>query len=157
MLEGVVQRGTATLIKDIGRPVAGKTGTTNDFKDAWFIGFTPDIIVGTYVGYDEPRPLGPKETGGHVAVPIVKEFMEKALKDTPPVPFRVPEGIRLVSINPATGTRSKAGDEKSILEAFIAGTEPGDEPMMFTGEGVSTVSDVTNVGEGVNTGLGGLY
>ena len=75
----------------------------------------------------------------------------------PPVPFRVPEGIRLVSINPATGTRTKAGDEKSILEAFIAGTEPGDEPMMFTGQGVSSVSDVTNVGESVNTGLGGLY
>lgn len=157
MLEGVVQRGTATSIKDIGRPVAGKTGTTNDFKDAWFIGFTPDIIVGTYVGFDEPKNLGRQESGGHVAVPIVKEFMEKALKDTPPVPFRVPEGIRLVSINPATGTRSKPEDEKTILEAFIAGTEPGDEPMMFTGEGVSTVSDVTNVGESVNTGLGGLY
>ena len=157
MLEGVVQRGTATIIKDIGRPVAGKTGTTNDFKDAWFIGFTPDIIVGTYVGFDEPRNMGHQESGGHVAVPIVKEFMEKALKDQPPVPFRVPEGIRLVSINPATGTRSKPGDEKSILEAFIAGTEPGDQPMMFTGQGVSSVSDVTNVGESVNTGLGGLY
>ena len=157
MMEGVVQRGTATLIKDIGRPVAGKTGTTNDFKDAWFIGFTPDIIVGTYVGFDEPRSMGHQESGGHVAVPIVKEFMEKALKDQPPLPFHVPEGIRLVSINPATGTRSKPGDEKSILEAFIAGTEPGDEPMMFTGQGVSSVSDVTNVGEGVNTGLGGLY
>jgi penicillin-binding protein 1A len=157
MLEGVVQRGTGTRIRDIGRPVAGKTGTTNDSKDAWFIGFTPNLIVGAYIGFDQPKPLGARETGGAIAVPIVKEFMEKALKDVPPVPFRVPEGVRLVQINPATGTRRQPDDDKYILEAFIAGTEPGDEPMMFTGEGVSTVSDVTNVGESVNTGLGGLY
>ncbi|HYD18469.1 MAG TPA: penicillin-binding protein 1A [Patescibacteria group bacterium] len=157
MLEGVVQRGTATSLKSLGRPVAGKTGTTNESKDAWFIGFTPDLIVGTYVGYDEPKPLGAKETGGHVAAPIVKEFMERALKDVPPVPFRVPPGIRLVQINPVTGTRSQAGDEKSILEAFVDGTEPGDEPMMFTGQSVEPVSGVTEYGESVNTGLGGLY
>jgi penicillin-binding protein 1A len=157
MLEGVVQRGTGVLLKDLGRPVAGKTGTTNDSKDAWFIGFTPDIIVGTYVGFDVPRTLGRHETGARVAAPVVKEFMKDALKDVPPVPFRVPPGIRLVQINPDTGTRSKPGDEKSILEAFVAGTEPGDEPTMFTGEGVSSVSDVTNVGESINTGLGGLY
>lgn len=157
MLEGVVQRGTGVMLKELDRPVAGKTGTTNDSKDTWFIGFTPDLIVATYVGFDEPRSLGAKETGSRVAVPIVKEFMEKALKDVPPVPFRVPEGIRLVQINAATGTRAKATDEKVILEAFVSGTEPGDEPMMFTGQGVSTVSDVTNVGESVNTGLGGIY
>jgi penicillin-binding protein 1A len=157
MLEGVVQRGTATLLKSLGRPVAGKTGTTNDSKDTWFIGFTPDLIVGTYVGFDDPKPMGGKETGGHVAAPIVKEFMERALKDVPPVPFRVPPGIRLVQINPTTGTRSQPGDEKSILEAFIEGTEPGDSPMVFTGEGVGTYSDLSNIGESVNTGLGGLY
>ncbi|MDE1153085.1 MAG: penicillin-binding protein 1A [Micavibrio sp.] len=157
MLEGVVQRGTGTGIKDIGRPVAGKTGTTNDSKDAWFIGFTPDIIVGAYVGFDDPKPMGGRETGGRIAVPIVKEFMQNALKGTPPVPFRVPPGIRLVQINPDTGTRSNPGDSKSILEAFVEGTEPTDEPTMFTGQGVSTVTDVTNVGESVNTGLGGLY
>lgn len=157
MLEGVVQRGTGVLLKDIGRPVAGKTGTTNDSKDAWFIGFTPDIIVGTYVGFDEPKSLGRHETGARVAAPIVKEFMVNALKDVPPVPFRVPPGIRLVQINPDNGTRSKPGDEKSILEAFVAGTEPGDQPTMFTGEGISSSADVTNVGEGINTGLGGIY
>ena len=157
MLEGVVQRGTGTGIKDIGRPVAGKTGTTNDSKDAWFIGFTPDIIVGAYVGFDDPKPMGGKETGGRIALPIVKEFMQEALKGTPPVPFRVPPGIRLVQVNPDTGTRSSPGDDKSILEAFVEGTEPTDEPTMFTGQGVSTVTDVTNVGESVNTGLGGLY
>lgn len=157
MLEGVVQRGTGVMMRDIGRPVAGKTGTTNDAKDAWFIGFTPNIIVGTYVGFDEPHSMGEKETGSRVAVPIVKEFMQNALKAVPPVPFRVPEGIRLVQINAATGTRAKPGDEQTLLESFIVGTEPGDEPMMFTGQGVSTVSDVTNVGEGANTGLGGIY
>ncbi|MCC7035983.1 MAG: penicillin-binding protein, partial [Alphaproteobacteria bacterium] len=157
MLEGVVQRGTATSLKSLGRPIAGKTGTTNDAKDAWFIGFTPDLIVGTYVGFDEPKPMGAKETGGHVAAPIVKEFMEKALKDVPPVPFRVPPGIRMVQINPVTGARSQPGDEKSIFEAFIDGTEPGEEPMMFTGESVAPVSEVMEYSEGVKTGLGGLY
>lgn len=159
MLEGVVQRGTAMYsgLKELGRPVAGKTGTTNESKDAWFIGFTPDVIVGAYVGFDEPKPMGAKETGSRITAPIVNEFMQKALKDEPPLPFRIPSGIRLVQINPLTGTRSSAGETDSILEAFIAGTEPGDEPMMFTGQGVSTVSDVTNVGESVNTGLGGLY
>ena len=157
MLEGVVQRGTGVLVKDLNRPVAGKTGTTNESKDTWFIGFTPDLVAGIYVGYDEPKPLGPKETGSRIAAPVFKEFMGTVLKDVPPVPFRVPEGIRLVQINAQTGTRAKPGDEKTLLEAFLQGTEPGDEPMMFTGHGVSTISDVTNVGEGVNTGLGGLY
>jgi len=157
MLEGVVQRGTGVLIKDIGRPVAGKTGTTNDSKDTWFMGITPDLIVATYVGFDEPKTLGPKETGSRVAVPIVKEFMEKALKDVPPVPFRVPPGIRLVEVNSKTGTRAKPEDAKTVLEAFVEGTEPGDAPVMFTGKGISSVTDVTTVGEGADTGLGGLY
>lgn len=157
MMEGVVQRGTATALNSLGRPLAGKTGTTNESKDAWFIGFTPDLVIGVYVGFDDPRPMGAKETGGRVAVPVVKDFVQQALKDVPPLPFRVPEGIRLVLIDPQTGTRAGPATEKPILEAFIAGTEPGEEPMMFTGEGVSSVSDVTNVGEGVNTGLGGIY
>ena len=157
MLEGVVQRGTGVLIKDIGRPVAGKTGTTNDSKDTWFIGFTPDILVGVYIGYDDPKPMGGHETGSRVAVPVVKEFMEQALKDVPPVPFRVPPGIRLVQINEDTGARAKPGDAKNILEAFVEGTEPGDEPTMFTGHSVAPVSDLTHAGEGVDAGLGGLY
>jgi penicillin-binding protein 1A len=157
MLEGVVQRGTGILIKDIGRPVAGKTGTTNDSKDTWFIGFTPDILVGVYIGFDDPKPMGSKETGSRVAVPVVKEFMQEALKDVPPVPFRVPEGIRLVQINEQTGARAKPGDDKDILEAFVEGTEPGDEPTMFTGHAVAPVSDLTHAGEGVDAGLGGLY
>lgn len=158
MLEGVVQRGTGVVLSDVGRPVAGKTGTTNDSKDAWFIGFTPDLVMGVYVGFDEPRSLGKKETGSRIAAPIVRDFIVDALKDLPPAPFRVPPGIKLVMINPETGTRPGPDDvEKPILEAFVEGTEPGDEAMMFTGSGVSTVTDVTNVGESVNTGLGGLY
>lgn len=157
MLEGVVQRGTGILIKDIGRPVAGKTGTTNDSKDTWFMGFTPNLLVGVYVGYDDPKPMGSHETGSRVAVPIVKEFMEEALKDVPPVPFRVPEGIRLVQINEDTGTRAKPGDAKDILEAFVAGTEPSDEPTMFTGHAVAPVSDLNHASEGIDNGLGGLY
>ncbi len=157
MMEGVVQRGTATALNSLGRPMGGKTGTTNESKDAWFIGFTPDMVIGVYIGFDDPRPMGAKETGGRVAVPVVKEFAQEALKDVPPLPFSVPEGVRMVLIDPKTGTRPTAMTEKPILEAFLAGTEPGEEPMMFTGQGVSSVSDVTNVGESVNTGLGGLY
>ena len=157
MLEGVVQRGTGELIKNIGRPVAGKTGTTNDSKDTWFIGFTPDVLVGVYIGFDDPKPMGSKETGSRVAVPVVKEFMQEALKDMPPTPFRVPSGIRLVQINEQTGTRAKPGDEKTILEAFVEGTEPSYEPTMFTGHNVAPVSDLTHAGEGVDAGLGGLY
>ena len=157
MLEGVVQRGTGIKMRSIGRPIAGKTGTTNKSKDTWFIGFTPNIIVGVYVGFDDPKPMGEKETGSRVAVPVVKEFMEKALKDVSPVPFRVPEGIRLVKINALTGTRVRPEDETTILEAFLTGTEPGNEPTMFTGHGISSVSDLTHVGESEDTGLGGLY
>ena len=157
MLEGVVQRGTGILLRNIGRPVAGKTGTTNDSKDAWFIAFTPNLLVGAYVGFDEPKPLGRYETGSRDASPIVKEFLVNALKGVPPQPFRVPNGIDLVRINEMTGTRAKPGDAKTIIEAFVDGTEPGDVPTMWTGHAVTPVSDLTHAGEGVNTGLGGLY
>lgn len=157
MLEGVIQRGTGVMIKDIGRPIAGKSGTSNDAKDTWFMGFTPDLVVGIYIGFDEPKSLGYKETGSRVAAPGFKEFFAQALEGVPPTPFRVPEGIRLVQINAATGTRARIGDKNTIYEAFVAGTEPGDEPMMFTGSGVSTVKDVINAGESAETGLGGLY
>jgi len=157
IMEGAVKRGTGVGINNLGRPIAGKTGTTNDSKDAWFIAYTPDIIVGAYVGFDEPQTLGDKETGSRVALPIVREFMQKALKDVPPVPFRIPEGIRLVQINADLGTRAKPGDKNTILEAFLPGTEPGDEPTMYNGVEVSPVSDFTNASEGAETGLGGIY
>ncbi len=125
LMEGVVRFGTGTALRALGRPVAGKTGTTNKEKDAWFIGFTPNLVVGVYVGYDKPKPLGRGMTGGHVAAPIVRDFMKEALKDKPAVPFRVPPGIKLVRVDPKTGVRAGPG-AKAILEAFKPGTAPPD-------------------------------
>ena len=124
MMEGVTQRGTARALKVLDRPLAGKTGTTNDFFDAWFIGFSPDLVAGTYVGFDEPRTLGRGETGARVAVPIFKEFIEKALAGRPAVPFRVPPGVLLVRVDPRTGLPPQPGDSNVILEPFKPGTEP---------------------------------
>ncbi len=125
MLEGVVQRGTGVRIRAVGKPLAGKTGTTNESRDAWFIGFSPDLAVGVFTGFDEPRPLGKRETGSSVAVPIFRDFMQIALADQPAIPFRVPRGIRLVRIDAVTGRRATPGQSKVILEAFKPGTEPG--------------------------------
>ena len=124
MLEGVVKRGTGRRISTIGKPLAGKTGTTNDNKDTWFIGFSPDLAVGVFVGHDRPKGLGQGETGSSVAVPIFKQFMEEALEGRPAVPFRVPPDIRLVRVNPATGLPTQGASRRSILEAFLPGTIP---------------------------------
>ncbi len=103
MLQGVVQRGTGRRARAVGKPLAGKTGTTNDSDDTWFIGFSPDLVVGVFVGFDTPRTLGHGETGASVSSPIFTEFMEKALKGHPAIPFRIPPGIRLVRVNATTG------------------------------------------------------
>lgn len=124
MMEGVIQRGTAARLKSLGRPLAGKTGTTNESKDTWFVGFSPDLAVGVFVGFDDPKSLGKRETGSSVAAPIWGDFMEKALKDKPPVPFRVPSGMKNVRVNGKTGRLAQAGDSNVIWEAFIPGTEP---------------------------------
>lgn len=124
MLEGVVQRGTATRVKAVGKPLAGKTGTTNDYKDAWFVGFAPDLTVGVFVGFDTPTPMGRDATGGGVAAPIFRDFMKLALAEKPAVPFRIPPGIQLIRINRKTGFRAAAGDPNAILEAFKPGTQP---------------------------------
>ncbi|MDR3425573.1 MAG: penicillin-binding protein 1A [Alphaproteobacteria bacterium] len=124
ILEGVVQRGTAASLHDIDFPLAGKTGTTNDSKDAWFIGFTPDLVCGVYVGFDDPKPLGGHETGASVAVPIFRSFITEAIKDKAPVPFRVPPGLRMVRVNPITENLASASDKNAIWESFIPGTEP---------------------------------
>src|SRR6202789_2992973 len=110
MMEGVVQAGTATALKEVGKPIAGKTGTTNDEKDAWFIGFSPDIVVGIYIGYDKPRNLGPKSTGGVLAAPIARDFMKLALADKPAIPFRVPAGIKLIRVEAKSGMGAGSGD-----------------------------------------------
>ena len=127
MMEGVVQRGTGTAVKAVGRPIAGKTGTTNDFRDAWFEGFTPDLAAGVYVGYDQPDSLGKDETGGHVAAPIFRDFMIAALANTPATDFRIPPGMRLYRVSAATGLPI-SGDGPAIYEAYKPGTEPGENP-----------------------------
>ena len=124
MMEGVVERGTGKKVKIVGKPVAGKTGTSNDERDAWFIGYTPDLVVGTYVGYDNPKPMGKGRTGGELAAPIVADFMRMALRDKPATPFRVPRAIELMPIDAKSGKRGIFGREGVILEAF----KPGDEP-----------------------------
>jgi penicillin-binding protein 1A len=123
MMEGVVQRGTGTGAKRLNRPVAGKTGTSNDYKDAWFIGFTPELAVGVYVGFDRPRNMGRQATGGELAVPIFADFMANALEGKPPTPFNMPAGMAQVWIDPATGVKAMGG-EAAIYEAFKPGTGP---------------------------------
>lgn len=124
MLEGVVQRGTGKRITTVGKPLGGKTGTTNKSLDSWFVGFSPDLAVGIFCGFDQPRTLGRSETGASVAVPIFRDFMSSALKGKPPIPFRVPAGIRLIRVNAASGKLARPGDRNVILESFKAGTEP---------------------------------
>ena len=124
MLEGVVQRGTGRQMLSLGRPIAGKTGTTNDFKDAWFMGFSPDLVAGVYVGYDTPRTMG-VETGAKAAGPIFRFFMGDVLKDKPKVPFRIPNGVVLAPVDATTGEPSWIGAPNFMMEAFRPGTEPG--------------------------------
>jgi penicillin-binding protein 1A len=126
IMEGVVQRGTATVVKEVGKPIAGKTGTTNDEKDAWFVGFTPDLAVGVYMGYDKPRHLGRGATGGHLSAPIAKDFFKAALADKPAIPFAPPPGIKLIRVDFRSGQRAGPNSGNTILEAFKPGTAPPD-------------------------------
>jgi penicillin-binding protein 1A len=124
ILEGVVIRGTGAAIKEVGKPLAGKTGTTNDAKDVWFVGFSPDLAVGVYLGYDRPRSLGGAVTAAQFAAPVFRDFMKMALADKPATPFRVPAGIKLVKIDAASG--NKTDGDGGIVEAFKPGTAPGE-------------------------------
>ena len=145
MLQGVVDRGTGQKMQVLGKPVAGKTGTSNDERDAWFIGYTPNLAVGVYVGYDSPKPMGKKRTGGELAAPIVADFMKLALKDKPAIPFRVPRAIELIPINAANGKRAIFGEKDVILEAF----KPGDEPPENTRVVGQTAAASAQPGQGV--------
>lgn len=137
ILEGAVQRGTGVRLKSLGRPLAGKTGTTNESKDTWFMGFSPDLVVGAYVGFDDPRSLGKRETGSSTALPVFKAFMEKALEGEPILPFRIPNGIRNVQINAETGARAEPGDQKVIWEAFTQDTLPTENMYILDGTGIN--------------------
>ena len=145
LLQGVVQRGTGTRAgAGLNRPVAGKTGTTDDYKDNWFVGFTPELVVAVWVGFDDPRSLGERETGGSNAAPIFRDVVAAALQDSPPVPFRAPPGTALVRIHLENG--------QSILEAFRPGTENAARPPadpFADGAGAAAA--------GLDRGLGGLY
>ncbi|NIA68779.1 penicillin-binding protein 1A [Pelagibius litoralis] len=151
MLQGVVQRGTGRRIAELGRPLAGKTGTSNDNVDTWFVGFSPDLAVGVFVGFDEPRTLGLKDTGSNVAAPLFKAFMAEALAGQPSIPFRIPPGISLVRMNAETGQLARPGDRRIFLEAFQPGTEPsGRQVVLDGGYNPSTGSTAAS-------GTGGLY
>lgn len=162
MMEGVVQRGTATILREVGKPVAGKTGTTNDEKDAWFIGYTPDIVVGVYMGYDKPRHLGRGATGGHLAAPVVRDFLKAALADKPSMPFRVPAGIKLIRVDAKTGMRAGPETAKAILEAFKPGTAPPDNySVVGYGDGSGQPGGggyiPPDADRAIRSGTGGLY
>ncbi len=162
MLQGVVQRGTGIRIASLGKTLAGKTGTTNDYTDAWFMGFSPDLVVGTYIGFDNPKTLGKDETGSSVAVPIFRDFMEAALKDQPNIPFRIPPGISLVRVNPNNGQLASASERGTILEAFKPGTEPTGRDSVLDGSGADPLAASTGPlrtigGSSSGLGAGGLY
>ncbi len=172
MLQGVVERGTAAGIRrqcPRGGPEAalgvddiptlcehtlgGKTGTTNDYMDAWFMGFSPDLVVGIYVGFDEPRSMGNGEAGGSVAAPIFGSFMNEALIDYDPLPFRAPSGVRFMNIDARTGTLP-GPNSQVIREAFRRGSEPGFEDSF--GDDLDSMFGNGNSGE-VSTGVGDIF
>jgi penicillin-binding protein 1A len=153
LLEGVVQYGTGVSVKVVGKPIAGKTGTSNEAKDVWFIGFSPDLTCGVFVGFDNPRTLGRSEQGATVAAPVFRDFMEGALADQPATPFRIPPGIDLVSVDRTSGATTSPTDPHSLMEAFKAGTEPGlasNTAPLDNGANNNPAADVSQ-------GTGGLY
>ncbi|HYP57302.1 MAG TPA: penicillin-binding protein 1A [Beijerinckia sp.] len=154
IMEGVIQRGTGQAIKEVGKHLAGKTGTTNDAKDLWFVGFSPDLTVGVFMGYDQPRSLGDSAQAAQYTAPIFRDFMKMALKDKPDVPFRVPPGIKLISVDARSGVRSTGSS--SILEAFKPGTAP---PDTYAASDAAPRAQTVNPDADrlVGTGTGGLY
>ncbi|XCD43285.1 penicillin-binding protein 1A [Candidatus Liberibacter asiaticus] len=161
MLEGVIKHGTATGKVRLNRPVAGKTGTTSSYRDTWFIGYTPTLVVGVYVGYDIPAPLNNHATGSTLTAPIFNAFMKEALKNIPSSRFVAPPGMSLIPINKWTGMLSKKGDPDTIIEAFKPGTGPAetytviDEDSNVSSEEILRRSPQAN--QAINSGSGGLY
>jgi penicillin-binding protein 1A len=162
MMQGVIQRGTGVAAKALGRTyIAGKTGTTNEAKDLWFVGFTANLAMGVYIGFDQPRSLGDGEgvQAARYTVPIFRDFMAMALKDKPDTPFRVPEGIKLIRVSVATGMRAGTSDANTIMEAF----KPGQAPPDYFGAGGIGLGGGASAGvtpeadRAVGAGTGGLY
>ena len=125
LLEGVVQHGTGQGAKVLGRPVAGKTGTSSDYADAWFIGYTPSLLAAVWVGFDDKSSLGRNETGARAALPIWISFMQGALREKTSEPFKVHEGITLLRVNLESGLPASGDPKDTILEAFVDGNIPG--------------------------------
>ena len=124
LMESVVSSGTGGRARALGRPVAGKTGTTNDMKDAWFVGYVPQLVAGVWVGYDQERSLGSGGSGGQAAAPIWTEFMQHALAGVPVKNFPMPRNVTLALINPLTGRLARAGTPGAVQECFVSGSEP---------------------------------
>jgi penicillin-binding protein 1A len=124
LLKGVIERGTGWKARELGRPAAGKTGTTNDYRDAWFIGYTPGLVAGVWVGHDDQTSIGPRETGARTALPIWLEFMKKTHAGKEPENFDAPDGIIFKQVDPRTGLLSSEQCKDSIREAYLPGTEP---------------------------------
>jgi penicillin-binding protein 1A len=138
ILKDVVDYGTGRQAKGLNRALAGKTGTTNEYKDAWFMGFTPHVITGVWVGFDDERSMGGTETGAGAALPIWVEFMKEAIKGYPDTDFTIPNGVVLAAIDNKTGKLSLPDSADSRVAAFIDGTEPTD---VSSGEGDSVDSE----------------
>ncbi len=159
IMEGVIQRGTGIAIKEVGKTLAGKTGTTNDAKDLWFVGYSPNLAFGVFMGYDKPRSLGDSAQAALYTAPIFRDFMKMALKDTPDTPFRIPPGIKLISVDVHSGMR--ASGPGTIMEAFKPGTGPPDTYASGGGGGGAQAAVEGGGGGGgdasVGSGTGGLY
>jgi penicillin-binding protein 1A len=161
MMEGAVSRGTAAGKIKLDRPVAGKTGTTNDEKDAWFVGYTPDLVAGLYIGFDSPAPLGRGSTGGSLSAPVFNEFMQVAVAGTAPGKFRLPEGMSLIPVNRKNGMYATAGDPDTIIEAFKPGTGPADTFSVIGMEEYVAPEEILRespqANQAVTSGAGGLF
>ena len=159
LLQGVVEYGTGRSISVVGKPLAGKTGTSNESKDVWFVGFSPDLACGVFVGFDNPRTLGKLEQGATVAAPVFRDFMKGALDGVPPTEFRVPPGIEFVSVDRLTGALAPPGSPDAIQEAFKVGTAPGDPgapPQLVIGGDTPAGTNPASPSD-VGEGTGGLY
>ena len=166
LLKGVVERGTGRTLKSLGVPIAGKTGTTNESKDVWFLGYTSNLVFGTYIGYDNPKPMGRKATGGGTAAPAIKEFLKQAINKVPAKTFSVPKGVQFVNVRKTTGEYSdkdSTKDKNTVKEAFHPGQEP--KKTWYRKEKFDTKKSsdyfmpehIEQVDDLINLGTGGLY
>jgi len=159
LLQGVVEYGTGRSVSVVGKPLAGKTGTSNESRDTWFVGFSPDLACGVYVGFDNPRTLGKLEQGATVAAPIFRDFMKGALANALPTPVRVPPRIEFLPIDRFTGAPAAPDSPTTIQEAFKSGTAPGDPgapPTLIIGGDTPTTPGQATPND-IGEGTGGLY